>query len=161
MSEAIQKGDTILVNYIGKYENGEVFDTSDGGRPLKFTVGSGQVIKGFDDAVLGMAVGDKKSIAISATDGYGERNEELIFDLPKSHVPEGIDIKAGAGVELRDQNNDPVYAVCTEVLDDIVRIDVNHPLAGKTLVFDIEIIESGLEPDSHSCGSCGCGCGDH
>jgi peptidylprolyl isomerase len=159
MSDAIQNGDTILVNYTGKFENGEVFDTSEGGQPLKFTVGSGQIIKGFDDAVLGMMVGDKKSVVITATDGYGEHNEELVFNMPKSHVPEGMELKAGMEVELLDQDKHPVYALCTEVFDDIVRIDVNHPLAGKTLLFDIEIVESGLEPDAHSCTSCDCDCG--
>jgi peptidylprolyl isomerase len=151
----IKKGDTILVDYTGKFEDGEVFDSSQGREPLKFTVGSGQIIKGFDDAVVGMSVGDKKTVTIAATEAYGEHREDHVIDMPKAHIPEGMDLKAGMAVELMDQDRNPIPAVCTEILEDVVRIDVNHPLAGKTLVFDIEVLKTGLDPDHLSCGA-GC-----
>ena len=159
MSNKIQNGDTILVNYTGKFEDGEVFDSSQGRSPLKFTVGSGQLIKGFDEAVLGLSEGDKKTVTIPADEAYGEHREDHIFDMPKSQIPEGMKLEAGMAVELMDQDQNPIPAVCTEILDDVIRLDVNHPLAGKTLVFDIEILKTGLEPDPSSC-DCGCGCSD-
>ncbi len=87
MAETIKNGDTISVNYTGKFETGEVFDTSEGKTPLKFTTGKGQLIKGFDAAVIGMNIGDKKTVAILPEDGYGERNEEMVVDMPKANMP--------------------------------------------------------------------------
>ncbi len=160
MAKPIEKGDTILVNYTGKFESGEVFDSSSGGAPLKFTVGSGQIIKGFDDAVVGMSEGEKKTITVSPEKGYGTRRDDHVIDVPKEHLPEGMELKTGMEVELIDQDRNTIPAVCTEILENSVKLDVNHPLAGKTLVFDIEILKTGLDPDHTSCGTgcteCGC-----
>lgn len=158
MTEAIKTGDTISVNYTGKFEDGEVFDTSEGRTPLVFTVGAGQLISGFDDAVVGMKVGDKKTITISPEEGYGERREELVVDMPASNIPPDMNLTVGMQVQLVDQSGNPIPAYVQEIGDDVIKMDVNHPLAGKTLVFEFEIVETGLDPEPIGCGgSCG-GC---
>lgn len=157
MEKMVSAGDTITVHYTGKYENGEIFDTSEGRSPLKFTVGIGQIIKGFDSAVVGMTVGDKKTITIPPEDGYGERKDELVIDMPKENIPPDMELESGMQVQLVDQSGNPIPAVVDDILDDVIKMDVNHPLAGKTLIFDIEIVETGLEPDPAACGVGGCG----
>jgi peptidylprolyl isomerase len=140
MTQTVQIGDTISVNYIGKLESGEVFDTSEGKQPLTFTVGSGQLIKGFDNAVIGMTTGDKKSVNLSPEDGYGARRDDLIINIAKDNVPEDMQLNIGMAVQLTDQSGNPIPATVTEIGDETVTLDVNHPLAGKVLVFDIEIV---------------------
>jgi peptidylprolyl isomerase len=157
MKETIKKGDTISVHYTGKFESGEVFDTSEGRMPLKFTTGTGQLVKGFDNAVIGMSVGDKKTVRISPTEGYGERNEDMIIDMPKTNMPEDMKVEVGMTLQLADQAGNPVPATVHEICEDVIKMDANHPLAGKTLVFDIEVAETGLKPDTPA--SCGEGCG--
>ncbi len=156
MSDPVKSGDTITVNYTGRFENEEIFDTSEGNAPLKFTVGAGQLIQGFDSAVIGMNVGDKQTVTISPEQGYGIRNEDMIVELPKSTVPEEMVLEVGMQLQLMDDKGNPVPAVVAELLDDVVKMDVNHPLAGKTLIFDIEVVETGLTPDPVGSG-CGCG----
>lgn len=160
MTELIKAGDTISVHYTGKFESGEVFDTSEGRDALKFTVGSGQLIKGFDTAVTGMNVGEKKTVTISPDQAYGEKNNDYIIDMPKSAIPPDAELEVGMRLQLVDQNGHPVPAVVDEIQDEIVKMDINHPLAGKTLVFDIEVVETGLTPDPHHCGCGDDGCGD-
>jgi len=157
MSEPIRVGDTISVSYRGKFENGEVFDTSEGRAPLKFTVGAGQLIAGFDKAVLGMQVGDKKSFTVSPEEGYGEHRDDLIIDMPKTYIPPDMDLYEGLQVQLQDNEGNPIPAIVIAVGDDAIKMDVNHPLAGETLSFDIEIVETGLEPDLSGCGGGSCG----
>ncbi len=167
MAEAIKSGDTIAVNYTGKLENGVVFDSSEGREPLKFTVGTGQLIKGFDQAVIDMNVGDKKTVTIPPEEGYGPRNEDNVVELPKDTVPEDMELTVGMQLHLSDPNGNPVPAVVAEIGEDVIKMDINHMLAGKTLIFDIEILETGLEPEAHACGcgtggnsdSCGSNCG--
>jgi peptidylprolyl isomerase len=166
MAETIKAGDTISVNYTGRFEDGQVFDSSEGREPLKFTVGAGQLIKGFDDAVTGLKLGDKTTVTIAPADGYGEHREDLIVDIPKANVPENMNVEIGKRFNLRDQSGRPVPAVVIEITDEAVRLDANHAMAGKTLVFDIEVVETGLQadaPESHcGDGSHGCqGCGKH
>lgn len=159
MTQTIQPGDTISVNYTGRLDNGDVFDTSEGKTPLKFTVGSGMLIQGFDQAVTGMKKGESVTVTIPPEEGYGHRNEELFIDIPKSQFPEEITLSEGLMLELRDPNGRPVPAWVAEISDDSVRMDINHRLAGKTLEFDITVVETGLEPDQHACGASGCNCG--
>lgn len=166
MAETIKAGDTISVNYTGRFEDGQVFDSSEGREPLKFTVGAGQLIKGFDDAVVGLKAGEKTSVTIAPEDGYGQHREDLIVDIPKANVPDDLAVEVGKQFHLRDQSGRPVPAVVVEITDEVVRMDANPPLAGKTLVFDIEVVETGLQtdaPESHcGDGSNGCqGCGQH
>jgi peptidylprolyl isomerase len=158
MTDAIKPGDTISVNYTGRFEDGDVFDTSEGRSPLVFTVGAGQLISGFDSAVVGLKSGDKKTITIAPEDGYGEHREDLVIDMPASNIPPDMDLTEGMQVQLVDQSGNPIPAIVQEIGDDVVKMDVNHPLAGKTLLFDIEIMETGLEPEPMGCGG-GCdGC---
>ena len=157
MTEAVKSGDTIAVDYTGKLENGEVFDTSEGKTPLTFTVGTGMLIKGFDEAVIDMKKGDSKTVTIPPEMGYGPRNEEALVDVPRMHFPDEIPLEVGLELQLQDPNGRPVPAKVAEITDEVVKMDVNHFLAGKTLVFDITIAETGLTPPAaHDCG-CGCG----
>jgi peptidylprolyl isomerase len=145
MEKAIRSGDTISVHYTGKVENGEIFDTSSGRRPLTFTVGTGQIIRGFDEAVVGMTTGQKKTVTIPPEQGYGHRQVELIVDIPKDAVPEDMEIEKGMMIELVDPQGNKMPAEVFEILDELIRMDLNHFLAGKTLVFDIEIVAIGAQ----------------
>lgn len=147
MKKVIQSGDTISVHYTGKLENGEIFDSSSGRRPLTFTVGTGQIIRGFDEAVVGMAVGETKTVTMAPEMAYGPRQVELIVDIPKDTVPEGMEIEKGMMIELIDPQGNKIPAEVFEILDEVVKMDLNHFLAGKTLVFDIEIVAEGPSQD--------------
>jgi peptidylprolyl isomerase len=136
----IKEGDAISVHYTGRLENGEIFDSSQGRSPLAFAVGSGQLIRGFDHAVMGMAVGEKKTVTLLPADAYGERKDDLFVDLRKKHIPEGMDLEVGMVVELSDGGQNAIPALVKEIHDEFVRMDLNHYLAGKVLVFDIEIV---------------------
>ena len=139
----VKSGDVVKVHYTGKLANGEQFDSSIGKDPLEFTVGAGQMIAGFDAALPGMKVGDKKTINIVAKDGYGETDETAIIEFPKENVPADMKLEIGQQLTLSDQQGQPFPVVVKEVKDDIVILDANHFLAGKELVFDIELIEIG------------------
>ncbi len=141
MKKAIQSGDTVSVHYTGRVEGGEIFDSSQGRRPLTFTVDAGQVICGFDEAVLGMTSGESKVVTISPEKGYGSRRIELIIDIPRSEVPKDMHLEKGMRLELVDPQGRKIHAEVFEILDDVVKMDLNHRLAGKTLVFEIEILE--------------------
>ena len=140
MSRTVKDGDAITVHYTGRLESGEIFDSSQGRSPLAFTVGTGQLVKGFDNAVLGMAVGEKKTVTLLPADAYGDRKEDLFVDLRKKHIPEGMDLEVGMVVELSDGGQNVIPALVQEIHDEFVRMDLNHYLAGKVLVFDIEIV---------------------
>jgi len=140
MSKA-KKGDNVKVHYKGTLTTGEQFDSSEGREPLSFTVGAGQMIKGFDDAIPGMAVGDKKTINIAPSDAYGEKNKEAIIEFPKANIPPDMKLEPGMKLQLQNQAGQPIPVVVTEVKEDVVILDANHELAGKELVFDIELME--------------------
>jgi len=140
VSRTVRDGDAITVHYTGHLESGEIFDSSQGRSPLAFTVGTGQLVKGFDNAVLGMAVGEKKTVTLLPADAYGDRKEDLFVDLRKKHIPEGMDLEVGMVVELSDGGQNVIPALVQEIHDEFVRMDLNHYLAGKVLVFDIEIV---------------------
>ena len=140
MSE-VKNGDVVKVHYTGKVQDGEQFDSSVGKEPLEFTVGAGQIIKGFDTGVLGMKVGDKKVVVINAEEGYGERSEEAMIEFPKENVPAEMKLEVGLSLTLQDQEGRPFPVTVTEIREDAVVLDANHFLAGKTLVFDIEMVE--------------------
>ena len=139
MPEPAKNGDTIRVHYTGRLESGEVFDSSVGGEPLEFELGSGQVIAGFDENVSGMNLGDKKSITIEPENAYGERNEALIGTVERSGIqlPEG-EPQVGMELALQLPDGQQIPVRITEVTDESVTFDANHPLAGQTLIFDIE-----------------------
>lgn len=142
MSE-VKKGDKVKVHYTGRLTDGTVFDSSEGRTPLEFEVGAGMMIAGFDSAVFGMKVGDKKTAEIPAKEAYGERNKEMMIDVPVKELPEGMKPEAGMPLTMQQQDGTPVPVTITEVKGDVVVIDANHELAGKDLIFDIEMVEIG------------------
>ncbi len=140
---AVKKGDKIKVEYTGTLDDGSVFDSSEKhGAPLEFEVGSGQIISGFENAVIGMKKGDEKKIKLSPSEAYGDANPQLIKQVPKAQLPKA-ELKIGMILGVKLSNGAQVPARITEVTDEIVTIDFNHPLAGKTLHFAIKVVEIG------------------
>lgn len=138
-----KNGDLVKVHYTGKLVNGEEFDSSAGRDPLEFTVGKGQMIRGFDEAIPGMKVGDKKTINIAPEEAYGARSEEAIIEFPKKNVPADMKLEAGMPLTLSNQQGQPVPVIIVEIKEDVIILDANHFLAGEELVFDIELVEIG------------------
>jgi len=136
----IKKGDKVKVDYTGKLDDGTVFDTSDGKQPLEFEVGAGMVIKGFDEAVVGMKKGEEKEIKLKPEDAYGEPKKDLLKKIPKEQLPKEPEPKAGMALMLSTPDGKQFPAKITEVGKDDVTIDLNHPLAGKNLNFKIKIV---------------------
>ncbi|MEJ2248272.1 MAG: peptidylprolyl isomerase [Candidatus Lokiarchaeota archaeon] len=157
---AIKEGDVIKVEYEGTLDDGSVFDSTkmNEGKPLKFEVGCGHVISGFDKSVIGKEVGDEFEIHLEPLEAYGEYNEKLIQNVPKANFPENQEIKEGMIIVLVDPNNQQIPATIKEINEEAVKIDLNHPLAGKNLYFKVKILETGCEPDPEMCGA-GCNCG--
>ena len=139
----VKNGDNVKVHYTGKLVSGEQFDSSAGREPLEFVVGAGMMIKGFDAAMPGMAVGEKKTINIAPEDGYGPRNPQAIIEFPKSQVPADMKLEPGMPLTLSDQAGNPVPVVVVEVQEEVIILDANHFLAGQELVFDIELVSIG------------------
>lgn len=137
---AAKSGDTVHIHYTGKLEDGTQFDSSEGRDPLEFALGGGQVIPGFDSAVEGMAVGDKKSVTIQPEEAYGPRHDQLIQDVPRNQLPD--DMTPAVGMELQAQNEtgEVMRFSITAVADETITVDGNHPLAGEALNFDIELV---------------------
>ncbi|MEI7471038.1 MAG: peptidylprolyl isomerase [Chitinophagaceae bacterium] len=136
-----KNGDAVKVHYTGKLTNGEQFDSSIGREPLGFIVGAGQMIKGFDAALPGMGLGEKKTINIPAVDAYGERSTEAIIEFDKANIPEDMKLEVGLPLTLQNQHGQPVPVIITEIKETVIVLDANHFLAGKDLVFDIELVE--------------------
>ncbi|MAG39197.1 peptidylprolyl isomerase [Candidatus Woesearchaeota archaeon] len=137
----IKKGDKVSINYTGSFDDGKVFDSSEKHeKPLEFEVGTGKVIKGFDNAVIGMNKGEKKDFKIESKDAYGDRNPQLVQKVPRDKLPKDKELKSGMVMALKSPDGKQIPAMLTEVNDKEVTIDINHPLAGKTLNFKIEIV---------------------
>jgi len=136
-----KSGDTVRIHYTGTLDDGTQFDSSDGRDPLEFALGGGQVIPGFDGAVDGMAVGESKSVTIPPEEAYGQRHEQLVQQVPKTALPE--DMEPAVGMQLQSQGPDGqvMNLVVTEIVDDTITVDANHPLAGQALTFAIELVE--------------------
>ena len=139
MSEA-KSGDTVHVHYTGRLEDGTVFDTSDGRDPLPFELGARQVIAGFDEAITGMEVGGKKTVTIPCAEAYGQHSDDLTFLVPRENLPDGYDPKEGEVMRMETKEGQQMNVIITEVDGDQVRMDANHPLVGKDLIFDIELV---------------------
>ena len=135
-----KKNDKVKVHYTGKLTTGEVFDSSEGREPLEFTVGGGQMIKGFDAAVDGMELNQKKTVTIVSKEAYGERKEELIQQVPKNQLPEGMSPEIGQKLVATNDLGHQTYVSVTAVTEESITVDANHELAGKDLVFDIELV---------------------
>ena len=139
--QQVKEGDVVKVHYTGKLTSGEQFDSSVGREPLEFTVGAGQMIKGFDAAMPGMSLGEKKTINIAPEDAYGPRSEEAIIQFPKENVPADMQLEPGMTLTLSNQMGQPVPVIVVEVQQDVIILDANHFLAGQELIFDIELVE--------------------
>lgn len=135
-----KKGDAVRVHYTGRLEDGSVFDSSVSRDPLGFTLGDGNMIKGFDAAVYGMAVGDKKTVTIPAAEAYGERRQDMMIDIPLAQVPPHIQPELGMQLTLQGQNGHPMPVTIVDVTEEKITLDANHDLAGKDLIFDIELV---------------------
>lgn len=136
----VKQGDSVQVHYTGTLANGEKFDSSVGREPLEFTVGAGQMIPGFDAGVVGMAVGDKKQIQIAPADGYGEWDESNTIPFPKQNIPPDMVLEVGMQLTLRNDQGQPFPVTVKAILEDAVVLDANHFLAGKDLIFDVEMM---------------------
>ena len=136
-----QNGDKVRVHYHGKLRSGETFDSSEGREPLEFTIGSGQVIKGFDDGVTGMATGEKKTVEIPVGDAYGEKNDEMIIEFPKDQFPPDMNPEVGMQLMMNNGQGQSFPVNIVEVKEESVVLDANHPLAGQDLIFDLELVE--------------------
>jgi len=134
----IEKGSKVKVHYTGKLEDNNVFDTSVNKEPLEFTVGEGMLIPGFENGVLGMKTGDKKTIELSVGEAYGERRDDLINEIPKNNLPENVEV--GQMLQAETEQG-PITVVVTDINEETAKIDANHPLAGRKLFFDLEIVE--------------------
>jgi FKBP-type peptidyl-prolyl cis-trans isomerase 2 len=142
--DQVKNGDKVKVHYHGRLRNGETFDSSQGREPLEFTVGSGQVIKGFDQGVMGMQPGDKKTVEIAVGDAYGEKQQEMLIEFPKAQFPPDMKPESGMQLMMNNGAGQSFQVTVAEVRDDSVILDANHPLAGEDLIFDLELVS--IEP---------------
>ena len=140
MSQA-KKGDSVKIHYTGTLEDGAVFDSSAGRDPLLFTLGGGQVIVGFEEAILGMAIGDKKKVTIPSHKAYGEKNEAMIIQVPLAQVPPDLNPEVDQKLQMGGPNGEVVVVTVVDVTDEVVVLDANPPLAGMDLTFDLELVE--------------------
>ncbi len=138
----VQSGDRVKVHFTGKMENGDVFASSQGHEPLEFNVGDGSVLPGVDRAVYGMGLGEKKTINLPPAEGFGEPSESLILVVDRSHFPEGFEPQEGMELQLPQPQGGVVFIRILQILENNqIKLDANHPLAGKSLVFELELLE--------------------
>lgn len=140
MTEA-KRGDNVKVHYTGKLADGTVFDSSDGGEPLEFAVGSGQVIQGFEEGVVGMKVGESKVVEIPVAKAYGERQDEMVIQAPIEQVPPDLKPELGMRLEMGGANGEVLRVVVVEIAETHITLDANPPLAGEDLTFEIELVD--------------------
>ena len=140
MSQA-KSGDTVKIHYTGTLDDGTEFDSSVGREPLEFSLGSGQVITGFDNAVDGMAVGASKTVTIPATEAYGDHHAQLVQQVPRTSLPEEMKPEVGMQLQSQSPEGQVMNLVVTEVDEESITVDANHPLAGQALTFAIELVE--------------------
>ncbi len=136
-----KSGDTVKVHYSGRLEDGTTFDSSSGREPLEFKVGNGDVIKGFDEGVTGMTVGEKKTVHIPADEAYGQKDDDRIVEFPRANFPPDMKPEVGMQLNMSTQSGQVIPVTITEVREENVLLDANHPLAGKDLIFDIELVD--------------------
>ena len=155
--EKVEDGLFVSVTYTGKLDNGEVFDTSEGRPPLEFQAGAGQMIKGFDAAVMGMALNEKKEFTLKPEEAYGERSEDQVHEFPRSELPDGLEPKVGDTLAFSTPEGQHIPAKLIEMDDEKMTFDLNHPLAGESLTFAIEVVGINDKPTQKPMG-CGGGC---
>jgi peptidylprolyl isomerase len=151
-----KKGDLVFVHYTGKFDSGEVFDTSADGTPLHFILGEGDIIEGFDKAVTGMAIGEKKTVKIAPEQGYGEYSEDRVISTDRKNFGEDFTPEVDQQLALQMENGERAIATIVDFDDDTVTLDMNHPLAGENLHFELELVD--IKDASEMPQSCGSGC---
>ena len=144
--QQVKKGDTVKVHYHGRLKTGETFDSSKDRQPLEFEVGSGSVIKGFDDGVTGMGIGEKKTINIPVEEAYGQKNPDMIIEMPKDRFPENMELEVGMSLMMSNGEGQNFQVVIHEIHEESVVLDANHPLAGQDLIFDLELVDIVTKP---------------
>jgi peptidylprolyl isomerase len=137
---AVKDGNKVKVHYTGSLDDGTVFDSSVGGEPLEFTVGQGHVIAGFEDAIMGMKLDEKKTFTIPPEEAYGNHRSEKVFDIDLSSLPENFDAEVGQHLQIKQDNGKTLEVTITHVSADRITLDGNHPLAGKALTFEIQVV---------------------
>ena len=140
MAEA-NNNDTVKVHYTGKLENGKVFDSSEDRDPLQFKIGDGQLIPGFEQAIVGMKAGESKSVQIAADQAYGPFREEMVVEVDRNQIPDNLNPEVGQQLQVRQPNGQNTVVTVTNISESKVTLDANHPLAGKDLIFEIKLIE--------------------
>lgn len=140
-ANVVTSGSKVSVEYTGSFDDGTVFDTSEGKAPITFVAGNSEVIKGFDDAVVGMKKGEQKKITISTQEGYGDRDEKLQQQVPRSVFPQEMKLEKGMGFSFKTPQGQVIHATITDANAETVTVDMNHPLAGKNLVFGIKVVD--------------------
>jgi peptidylprolyl isomerase len=139
--QTAKKGDRVKVNYTGRSGDGTVFESSVGISPLVFTIGSDEVVPGFEHAVIGMSPGEKKTVVVEPEEGFGAYDESLVFEIGKDELPAGATPQVGMDFEMVDEQGEAVAATVIDILSDSVIIDANAPLAGKSIIYEIELLE--------------------
>ena len=141
MMSQVKENNTVKVNYTGKLSDGQVFDSSEGKEPLEFTLGQGQLIPGFEKGLIDMKVNEKKTITIAKDQAYGEINKDLIQEVKKTELPQDMTPEVGMGLVSKTPDGQEMNLLVIEVKEESIVIDGNHPLAGKDLIFDLEVVE--------------------
>ncbi|GLI35451.1 FKBP-type peptidyl-prolyl cis-trans isomerase [Desulforhabdus amnigena] len=157
----VENGDYVKVLYTGKYDNGDVFDSNEGCEPFEVHIGSREVIPGFENALIGMSANEKKTFTLAASEAYGERDDSLEKSFQRSDFPDDFQPEVGQVIVLQSSQEGQFPATVKSIETDSVILDLNHPLAGKSLTFDVQVIEVNdkptVSPCTSGCSSCGCG----
>jgi peptidylprolyl isomerase len=162
--EKVVNGKYVSVNYKGTLENGDIFDTTEGCQPMEVQMGSGQIIKGFEDAILGMSINDKKVFTIDPEDAYGHRIEGYVQTIPRKEMPSGMEVEQGDFIGIQTPDGRQIPAQVTELDDEKLVLDLNHPLAGMTLTFEVEVVgisDTPTQEDEGCSSGCDCSSGCH
>ena len=138
-----KNGDKVTVHYTGKLADGSIFDTSVGEEPLVFTLGEGELIEGFEEGVLNMSAGEKKTVTIAPEKAYGEPQEDMVLEIPLAEMPPDLELEVGDELELTNEEDEPMIVTVSQLTNDFVTLDANPPLAGETLTFDLELVTIG------------------
>lgn len=162
----VESGLFVSVDYKGTLENGEVFDSSEGRQPMEIQMGSGRVIPGFESAIMGMSLNETKTFTLSPEEAYGHRDDSRMHEFPKADIPAGMEPEVGQTLMLNTSKGQQIPARVDSIDDEKVTFDLNHPLAGQSLTFKIEVVGINESATQHhggcgsDCSSGGCGCGD-
>ncbi|MFW6140819.1 MAG: FKBP-type peptidyl-prolyl cis-trans isomerase [Acidobacteriota bacterium] len=141
MAQKVKKGDKVKLHYTGRLEDGKVFDSSKNREPIQFEAGAGEIIKGLDEAIIGMEPGEKKDVSITSDNAYGDYDEKLLIDVPREKIPENIKPEKDSVLNLVDKQGRSIPAKVNEIKENFIQVDANHPLAGEDLDFEIELVE--------------------